>query len=115
MVLLMLIVALLVIFLFLKKHEDADFMQEEAVTTEESVSVVSINKEEALLRWWCPALSFPLPGRIRHGGLQFPIPEKAPVLHRRIPGCGICLPGRKAEKYFPGILSEYRSLYLKPG
>lgn len=46
MVLLILIVVLLVIFLFLKKNEDADFMQEEAVTTEESVPVVSINKEE---------------------------------------------------------------------
>lgn len=45
-VLLILIVVLLVIFLFLKKNEDADFMQEEAVTTEESVPVVSINKEE---------------------------------------------------------------------
>ena len=44
--LLILIVVLLVIFLFLKKNEDADFMQEEAVTTEESVPVVSINKEE---------------------------------------------------------------------
>lgn len=45
-VLLILIVVLLVIFLFLKKNEDADFMQEEAGTTEESVPVVSINKEE---------------------------------------------------------------------
>lgn len=45
-VLLILIAVLLVIFLFLKKNEDADFMQEEAVTTEESVPVVSINKEE---------------------------------------------------------------------
>ena len=45
-VLLILIVVLLVIFVFLKKNEDADFMQEEAVTTEESVPVVSINKEE---------------------------------------------------------------------
>lgn len=45
-VLLILIVVLLVIFLFLKKNEDADFMQEEAVITEESVPVVSINKEE---------------------------------------------------------------------
>ena len=45
-VLLILIVVLLVIFLFLKKNEDADFMQEEAITTEESVPVVSINKEE---------------------------------------------------------------------
>ena len=45
-VLLILIVVLLVIFLFLKKNEAADFMQEEAVTTEESVPVVSINKEE---------------------------------------------------------------------
>lgn len=44
--LLILIAVLLVIFLFLKKNEDADFMQEEAVTTEESVPVVSINKEE---------------------------------------------------------------------
>ena len=44
--LLILIVVLLVIFLFLKKNEDADFMQEEAGTTEESVPVVSINKEE---------------------------------------------------------------------
>lgn len=45
-VLLILIVVLLVIFLFLKKNEDADFMQEEAGITEESVPVVSINKEE---------------------------------------------------------------------
>lgn len=45
-VLLILIVVLLVIFLFLKKNEDADFMQEETGTTEESVPVVSINKEE---------------------------------------------------------------------
>lgn len=45
-VLLILIVVLLVLFLFLKKNEDADFMQEEAGTTEESVPVVSINKEE---------------------------------------------------------------------
>ena len=45
-VLLILIAVLLVIFLFLKKNEDAEFMQEEAVTTEESVPVVSINKEE---------------------------------------------------------------------
>ena len=45
-VLLILIVVLLVIFVFLKKNEDADFMQEEAGTTEESVPVVSINKEE---------------------------------------------------------------------
>ena len=45
-VLLILIAVLLVIFLFLKKNEDADFMQEEAGTTEESVPVVSINKEE---------------------------------------------------------------------
>lgn len=45
-VLLILIVVLLVIFLLLKKNEDADFMQEEAGTTEESVPVVSINKEE---------------------------------------------------------------------
>lgn len=44
--LLILIVVLLVIFLFLKKNEDADFMQEETGTTEESVPVVSINKEE---------------------------------------------------------------------
>lgn len=47
-VLLILIVVLLVIFLFLKKNEDADFMQEEAGTTEESVPVVSINKEEVM-------------------------------------------------------------------
>ena len=45
-VLLILIVVLLVIFLFFKKNEDADFMQEETGTTEESVPVVSINKEE---------------------------------------------------------------------
>lgn len=45
-VLLILIAVLLVIFLFLKKNEDADFMQEETGTTEESVPVVSINKEE---------------------------------------------------------------------
>ena len=45
-VLLILIVVLLVIFLFLKMNEDADFMQEEAVTTEESVPVVNLNKEE---------------------------------------------------------------------
>lgn len=43
---LILIVVLLVIFLFLKKNENADFMQEETGTTEESVPVVNINKEE---------------------------------------------------------------------
>lgn len=45
-VLLGLIVVLLVVFLFLKKNEDADFMQEEVSTEEESVPVVSINKDE---------------------------------------------------------------------
>lgn len=45
-VLLVLIVVLLVVFLFLKKNEDADFMQEEVSTEEESVPVVSINKDE---------------------------------------------------------------------
>ena len=45
-VLLILIMVLLAIFLFLKKNEDADFMQEETGTTEESVPVVNINKEE---------------------------------------------------------------------
>lgn len=46
MVLLGLIVVLLLVFLFLKKNEDADFMQEEVSTEEESVPVVSINKDE---------------------------------------------------------------------
>ena len=45
-ILLVLIVVLLIVFLFLKKNEDADFMQEEVSTEEESVPVVSINKEE---------------------------------------------------------------------
>lgn len=45
-VLLVLIVVLLIVFVFLKKNEDADFMQEEVSTEEESVPVVSINKED---------------------------------------------------------------------
>lgn len=60
-IVLLLLVVLVAVFLFLKKNEDADFMQEEIPTQEEQITVTSIDKTQVTeIEFICGDESFTL-------------------------------------------------------